>query len=230
MRKLIALILTLSLALGLGCACAEQDNFLISDWMLLYTLEDNAIDESVIFIYDDNTFEIMTEDESKKGTWTFDGETLALTGGDETMSLKWIEDEFRFKGEYGGMNVTMYMSVEPEEENQLDDETVEALVGLLSGGWMTAEDPAITDEINNILFQALDDYQTGTVTVAYTPYAYLGSQVVAGMNHAILCQASEINNGASWVIVFIYEDLQGNATVMNIVDFDFGSLCTYGAE
>ena len=34
----------------------------------------------------------------------------------------------------------------------------------------------------------------------------------------ILCQADEINKGYSWVIVFIYEDLQGEATIMNIAD------------
>ena len=32
-----------------------------------------------------------------------------------------------------------------------------------------------------------------------------------------------------YVLVFIYEDLQGNATIMNFADFDFGSLCEYGS-
>ena len=33
-----------------------------------------------------------------------------------------------------------------------------------------------------------------------------------------------------WKILYLYEDLQGNVTVMNIADFDFGALCTYGAK
>ena len=33
-----------------------------------------------------------------------------------------------------------------------------------------------------------------------------------------------------WTVVFLYEDLQGNVSLMNIADFDFGALCTYGAE
>ena len=74
---------------------------------------------------------------------------------------------------------------------------------------------------------ALDDYQTGTITIAYTPVTYLGSQVVAGTNHAILCRASEINKGSKWVIIYIYEDLEGNASVIDVADFDFGALCTY---
>ena len=117
-RKMISLILALTLALGIGCACAEQNSFLVSDWMLLYTAGDNAIDEQPIFLYEDNTFEMMGESESQKGTWTFDGETLVLTGGDETLSLKWNEAEHEFRGELGGMTVTMFMSIEPEAETR----------------------------------------------------------------------------------------------------------------
>ena len=231
MRKLMSLILVLALTIGLGCACAEQDNFLVSDWKLLYAFGDSAIAEQTVFIYEDNTFEVMDEDESKKGTWTFDGKTLELTAEDETVSLKWNEAEHQFSGEYNGMTITMFMSIEPENEEVSAEETAEApMTGAVVGGWTIAEDPAITDEINNIFSRALDNYQTGTITVVYTPYAYLGSQVVAGTNHAILCRASEINKGTSWAIVYIYEDLQGNATVMNIAGFDFGSLCTYGAK
>ena len=65
-----------------------------------------------------------------------------------------------------------------------------------------------------------------------TPVAYLGSQVVAGTNHAFLCQAVTVVPDAvpRWTVVFLYEDLQGNVSLMNIADFDFGALCTYGAE
>ena len=66
----------------------------------------------------------------------------------------------------------------------------------------------------------------------YTPVAYLGSQVVAGTNHAILCQAAAVYPDAQpyFVIVYLYEDLAGNVSILNIADFDFGSFCTYGAE
>jgi hypothetical protein len=233
MRKLISLMLVLALSLCLAGSLAEeaQDNFLISDWKFLYTFGDSAIAEQTVFIYEDNTFEIMDGNDSEKGTWTFDGETLTMTANDQTVSLKWNEAEHRFSGEYNGMNITMYMSIEPENEEAPAGQTAEApMTGAVVGGWTIAEDPAIIDEINNIFSRALDNYQTGMITVAYAPYAYLGSQVVAGTNHAILCRASEISKGTSWAIVYIYEDLQGNATVMNIADFDFGSFCTYGAE
>ena len=68
MRKLVSLIMVLVMSLGLSCAWAEaaQDNFLISDWKLFYSLGDFAIAEQTIFIYEDNTFEAMDENGSAK--------------------------------------------------------------------------------------------------------------------------------------------------------------------
>ena len=222
MRKLLSLILALSLVLGLACARAEQDNFLVSDWSLLYTFGDSAIAEQTVFIYEDNTFEVMDGDESKKGTWTFDGETLVLTADGEGVSLKWNEEAHQFSGEYNGMTMTMHMAIEPEAENRAADETAEAPAGMLAGGWTVAEDPAITDDINNIFYQALNNYQTGTITVSYTPVVLLGTQVVAGTNYAVLSKASEINKGTIWVIIYLYQDLENNASVIRVADLPLG--------
>ena len=89
------------------------------------------------------------------------------------------------------------------------------------GGWQAAEDPTIFDK-------GLE----GLVGVGYKPVAYLGSQVVAGTNHAVLCQGTVVVPDAvpSWKIVYLYQDLQGNVSVLDIEDFDFGALCSYGAE
>ena len=222
MRKLLSLILALSLVLGLACARAEQDNFLVSDWSLLYTFGDSAIAEQTVFIYEDNTFEVMDGDESKKGTWTIDGETLVLTADGEGVSLKWNEEAHQFSGEYNGMTMTMHMAIEPEAENRAADETAEAPAGMLAGGWTVAEDPAITDDINSLFYQALNNYQTGTITVSYTPVALLGTQVVAGTNYAVLSKASEINKGTSWVIIYLYQDLENNASVIRVADLPLG--------
>ena len=83
-------------------------------------------------------------------------------------------------------------------------------------------------DIEQMLSKALDGYQTGITKLTYTPVAYLGSQVVAGTNHAILCKATGDNGASAWVIVYLYQDLKGNVSVMNIADFDFSFLCTYG--
>lgn len=96
------------------------------------------------------------------------------------------------------------------------------------GGWTPAADPAITEEVQALVDKALD----GLLGVHYVPVAYLGSQVVAGTNHAILCQATVVYPDAepTFVILYLYQDLQGNVSILNIAELDVGSLCTYGAE
>ena len=100
--------------------------------------------------------------------------------------------------------------------------------GPLSGGWTPSADPAVTEELQAVFDKGLE----GLVGVGYTTVAYLGSQVVAGTNHAFLCQATVVYPGAEpyYTIVYLYEDLQGNVTILNIAELDVGALCTYGAE
>ncbi len=222
MCKRISLILVLLLTLGFVCAHAEQNQFLISDWKLLYTLGDLPIDEQTVFIYEDNTFEVMTDTESQRGFWSFDGNTLTLSGGDESLSLKWNESQHRFAGEYGGMKITMYMPIEPESGKQPVTAPASPAGSRLAGGWTIPENPAVTEEIGSIFFQALDSWQTGTITVSYTPVLLLGKQVVAGTQYAVLSKASEINKGTRWVILYVYQDLSGNASVQNMTDVPLG--------
>ena len=100
--------------------------------------------------------------------------------------------------------------------------------GTLSGGWTPSADPAVTKELKTL-------FEKGTETLTgadYIPVAYLGSQVVAGTNHAFLCQAVTAYPGAlesapAYAMVYLYEDLSGNVTILSIADFDVGSLCTY---
>ena len=98
----------------------------------------------------------------------------------------------------------------------------------LCGGWTPSADPAITEER-----QAVFDKGTETLTgVGYVPVAYLGSQVVAGTNHAFLCRVVSAYPGSldtkpAYAMVYLYEDLSGHVSVLSIADFDVGSLCTY---
>jgi hypothetical protein len=45
---------------------------------------------------------------------------------------------------------------------------------------------------------------------------------VAGTNYAVLSKANEINQGTKWVIVYVYVDLKGNASILNIADLALG--------
>ena len=98
----------------------------------------------------------------------------------------------------------------------------------VTGGWAPSEDPAVTEEL-----RALFEKGTETLTGAsYIPVAYLGSQVVAGINHAFLCQAvtaypGSLEKAPAYAMVYLYEDLSGNVSILSIGDFDIGSLCTY---
>ncbi len=98
----------------------------------------------------------------------------------------------------------------------------------MTGGWAAAADPAVTDEVKALVEKGTESL----LGVNYTPVAYLGSQVVAGTNHAVLCQATVVAPDAQpkFVILYLYEDLQGAVKVLNVADFDIGALCTYGAE
>lgn len=89
------------------------------------------------------------------------------------------------------------------------------------GGWQASESPEITSELRSVFDKALD----GFVGVGYEPIAYLGSQIVAGTNHAFFCKAQVVYPNAQpyFAIVFIYEDLEGNAEIQNIA-----SMTAYG--
>lgn len=50
------------------------------------------------------------------------------------------------------------------------------------------------------------------------PFAYLGSQVVAGMNYAYLCTCETSSTGMA--VAFVYKDLQGNAEITRVTEFD----------
>ena len=90
---------------------------------------------------------------------------------------------------------------------------------VVDGGWGAASDPAITDEVRALFDKALN----GLTGVDYVPVTYLGMQVVAGYNHAILCQATTVYPGASprWVIMYLFEDLEGGVTITEIRDLDW---------
>ena len=90
---------------------------------------------------------------------------------------------------------------------------------LVTGGWEIASDPAITDEVRALFDKAVD----GLDGVNCIPVAYLGSQVVAGYNHAILCQVTTVypDEIPRWVIMYLYEDLDGGVSVTDITDLNW---------
>lgn len=84
------------------------------------------------------------------------------------------------------------------------------------GGWSRAESPVITDKMKEKLDKALD----GMVGASYIPVAYLGSQIVAGTNYALLCRVSPVVPDAveTYEIVYLNETLEGEISIMDIVE------------
>jgi len=91
----------------------------------------------------------------------------------------------------------------------------------VAGGWTPAESPEITDELRAIFEKALE----GMLGANYSPVALISTQVVSGMNYCFLCDSTGVYPGAETkqVLVYIYEDLNGNAEVTDIVDLTEGT-------
>lgn len=87
---------------------------------------------------------------------------------------------------------------------------------LTGGGWTRAESPEVTEEIKALVEKASE----GLDGTAYTPIANVASQVVAGVNHLILCSTANITPGAEshYALVTIYEDLEKNAEITAVLN------------
>ena len=122
--------------------------------------------------------------------------------------------------------VIMYVNVNPSGEADFiktdRDFFYDNKGEVVPGGWENVADPTITEEIKKIMSKA-----TETITgEEYEPVAYIASQVVAGKNHAILCKATPstkgLSNEAKYVILTIYENLDGKCEITKTTDVSIG--------
>ncbi len=104
---------------------------------------------------------------------------------------------------------------EPAESAQTPDADAAAGTAPLLGGWQKPASPVVTDEVQELFTKGTE----GLLGVDYTPVAYLGSQLVSGTNHALLCRAASVtpNAAETYAIVFLYQDLQGKVEVKDII-------------
>lgn len=94
--------------------------------------------------------------------------------------------------------------------------------GDLAGGWSLTPDmesAALPEDVQTAFDKAMADFSG----VGYHPLAYLGSQVVAGSNYAVLCNAVTVTAQpqSALAVVVIYADLEGGAQVTSVSGFDF---------
>ena len=92
----------------------------------------------------------------------------------------------------------------------------------LAGGWHLDPESgaaALPEEVQT----AFDKAMSGMTGVSYQPLAYLGSQVVAGRNFAVLCNAGSVTAEpqSALAVVVIYADLSGGAELTSVSGFAF---------
>lgn len=92
----------------------------------------------------------------------------------------------------------------------------------LAGGWTLASDAESAAMPENVQ-TAFDTATAGLMGVGYHPLAYLGSQVVAGANYAVLCSATSMTAEpqSALAVITIYADLEGGAQILSVSGFDF---------
>lgn len=116
-------------------------------------------------------------------------------------------------------------SILSTEEIAISDYTQDEQIAFpetgMAGGWYVNDATGTTLPEN--VQMAYETAMTGLVGVSYTPVAYLGSQVVAGSNYAVLCRATTVTAepATALAVVIIYADLEGGAQITSICGFDF---------
>ena len=92
--------------------------------------------------------------------------------------------------------------------------------GAVTGGWEIADNEAadLPEDVRNDCDKAAEKYTDAELK----PVAYIASQVVAGMNYMILCEAETAGQEPpiSYQMVIIYADLEGNAEITHITNVD----------
>ena len=72
-------------------------------------------------------------------------------------------------------------------------------------------------DISDDIKVAIDEALKSKVSVTYEPIMIMGSQVVSGTNYAVLCKNE---TSSEWTIVYVYKNLDGKGTLMNVATFD----------
>lgn len=96
----------------------------------------------------------------------------------------------------------------------------------ITGGWSNSEvfGSALSEEAGAALDKALENYEGMT----FRPITLLGSQVVAGLNYAILCEAAPVvpDPVYSLKVVIVYARFDGTAEITSVSDFSVADFNT----
>ena len=117
--------------------------------------------------------------------------------------------------------ITMITACGSSDESAQNDGSAEmSAEEAVSGGWeLFDNDAAALPEDVQAAFDKATEKFTGS---ELEPVAYIASQVVAGTNYMILCEATTTTEKPerSYQMVIVYADLEGNAEITNISTVD----------
>ena len=226
MKKILIVLLAALLVLGaVGCRKAEPEEEVLMDAPLSggwTPAADYEVSEARKAVFDKGTAEldINYAPLAYLGSQVVAGTNhVFLSRGIGLYALIYVYESLQ--GDVQLMNIAA-LPIIPQE-----DGTLAAPEEGLMGGWSYAEDPAVTDEMQERLAKALEDM----VGATYVPVANLGVQVVAGLNRCLLCQITPLVPDAEphYALVYVYEKVDGGAELSQVIDLDVGAFCTYGA-
>ena len=111
-------------------------------------------------------------------------------------------------GSYDDVSYCQFCGKELYREHKIIPKT-----GQPAGSWEIADSTA--PDSNEAAVAALEKAARNIDGIAYTPVAVLGRQCVAGTNYALLCKVKGVypNAKAQYQIVYVYEDLNGSASL-----------------
>ena len=88
---------------------------------------------------------------------------------------------------------------------------------LITGGWQTTENPAVTDEVR----EAFDKAMAGYSEAEYEAIDLLATQIVSGVNYCFLCR-DVTDETSGYAFVYVYENLGGDAEVLDVQPIAIG--------
>ncbi|MCQ2529687.1 MAG: hypothetical protein MJ086_00300 [Lachnospiraceae bacterium] len=120
---------------------------------------------------------------------------------------------------------------QPEQPEQGGSSVVEPIrsgvvePGMVAGGWTVNSDETkafLPEGFEEVFNKALEGY----AGMGLEPVAYLGSQVVAGRNHMVLCKGTTVAAEpiTELKVAVIYQDLEDNAEITKVTDFNLGAI------
>ncbi len=141
---------------------------------------------------------------------------LAACGGSSSSKSSSASSEASSASSTSSASSESSTKSDPAESKEASSEETELL-----GGWEINTElvSKISDDQQAIFDKAMESF----VGQTFTPVALLGTQVVSGTNYMFLCQGTLVTASpvTDYKVVTVYADLEGNAEITSVVDFDY---------